>query len=144
MVAVWNTKKTHFVGRRILSFNCFIDYLFYYNPYPNHEHYWLAQGPIILGMRLAFWILLYWRKITQLKDRIRRPAKCVFVSNCAHKGWGLGEIMGHHPLVYNSISLSRRLLAALIEARTTVKEPRMHLPAAIQPFDAVVVASKVL
>ncbi|KAF8365544.1 pars-2 [Pristionchus pacificus] len=37
-----------------------------------------------------------------------------------------------------------RLVAALIEARTTVKEPRIHLPTAIQPFDAVVIPSKSL
>ncbi|GMS99609.1 hypothetical protein PENTCL1PPCAC_21784 [Pristionchus entomophagus] len=37
-----------------------------------------------------------------------------------------------------------RLLAALIEARTTIKEPMIHLPPAIQPFDAVVVPSRSL
>ncbi|GMR52369.1 hypothetical protein PMAYCL1PPCAC_22564, partial [Pristionchus mayeri] len=37
-----------------------------------------------------------------------------------------------------------RLVAAIIEARTTIKEPTIHLPTAIQPFDAVVVPSRSL
>ncbi|GMT26956.1 hypothetical protein PFISCL1PPCAC_18253, partial [Pristionchus fissidentatus] len=37
-----------------------------------------------------------------------------------------------------------RLVAAIIESRAAFKEPRIHLPKEIQPFDAVVVPSKSL